>query len=409
MKIHVTDRITDDWMILFSHLRQALQPEEEGWFPQILQLTQHQWKNVVEKAKKHSVLPLLYETLKKEQSLPPDLFEYVQNMSRRTVQQNYRLLYHTNYIVKLLDTSSVSVVVLKGVATADLYPYPELRKSGDIDLLLPNPEDLSKACSLMEAKGYLLKGKLHSDHHVVYESKEGIFIELHSRLAEPFDNPRVNHYLQKLILQYNTYKEVRDILGCQLPVPQFAHHAYYLLVHMLQHFMDSGFGLKLLCDWVVLWNRETKKDEQDLFMRLVDESGMRSFAECVTAICTSYLGLEEEKVCFLKVGAINDEDIKDMLMEILEAQEFGKSDSSRMIILRGTSPIYYIKQLHRQMQLNYPKYNKQILLWPFLWACTIQKFLHNNRKVRRTSLYSILKKTHARSRKNWYSKYLPSN
>lgn len=406
MKNSLTDKISDDWLILFSLLRQALQPEGEGQSVEILQLTPHQWKSVVEKAKKHSVLPLLYDPLKKEQSLPPNLFEYVQNISRRTVQQSYKMLYQTNYNVKLLERGSVSVVVLKGVATADLYPYPELRKSGDIDLLLPNREELAKACSLMEAQGYSLKRHQHANHHVVYEAKEGIFIELHTMLAEPIDNPRVNRYLQKLTLQYNTHKEVRNILGCWLPVPQFAHHAYYLLVHMLQHLMDSGFGLKLLSDWVVLWNRETKKEEQDIFVRLVDESGMRAFAECITAICTSFLGLEEEKVCFLKAGAITEEDIKDMLLEILEAEEFGKSDSSRMIILRGTSPIYYIRELHHQMQLNFPKYKKQVLLWPVLWSCTIGKFLYNNRKVRRTSLHSILKKTHARSKKKWYAKYL---
>ncbi len=406
MKINLTDKISDNWLILFALLRQALQSEGKEQSKEIQQLTPYQWKSVVEKAKKHSILPLLYDQLQKEQSLPPTLFEYVQNMSRRTVQQSYKMLYQTNHVVKLLERGSVSVVVLKGVATADLYPYPELRKSGDIDLLLPNGDEVSKACSLMEAQGYQLKGKQHANHHVVYESKQGIAIELHSMLAEPFDNSAVNRYLQKLTLEYNTYKEVRNILGSNLPVPQTAYHAYYLLVHMLQHFMGSGFGLKLLCDWVVLWNRVTKKEDQDQFMRLVEESDLRSFAECITAVCTSYLGLDETKVHFLKIGAIAKSDVENMLLEILEAEEFGKSDSNRMVILRGTAPMDYLRELHYQMQLNYPNYGNYIILWPVLWSCTLGKFLYNNRKVRKTSLYLIIKKAHFRSKKKWYIKYL---
>jgi hypothetical protein len=298
------------------------------------------------------------------------------------------------------------VVVLKGVATAELYPYPELRKSGDIDLLLPKREELVRACYLLETQGFLLKEKQNTNHHVVYESKEGIAIELHTMLAEPFDHPRVNRYLKQLIPEYGTYKEERNILGSRLPVPQTAYHAYYLLIHMLQHFMASGFGLKLLCDWVVFWNRETSKEEQERFLKLVNESGVRLFAECITTIGTSYLGLEEARVRFLRSETISEEDRKKMFLEILASEEFGKSDSNRLVILRGTALMDYLRELHYQMHLNYPRCGKYILLWPVLWSCTLGKFLHNNRVVRRTTLSSILKKTHARSKQMWYTKYL---
>lgn len=399
-----SDQISEDWITLCSLLKQALQPVGTGQ-TETRKLTQCQWESIVEKAKKHSVLPLLYERLKEEKTVPSVLFRNVQNISRRTVLQSYKLLYLTNYIVKLLEQGSVSVVVLKGVATAELYPYPELRKSGDIDLLLPKREELVKASGLLEAHGFSLIEKQNANHHVVYESKEGIAIELHTMLAEPFDHPRVNRYLQQLIREYDTYKEERDILGSKLPVPQTAYHAYYLLIHMLQHFMASGFGLKLLCDWVVLWNRETRKEEQQQFLQLVKDSGVHLFAECITAIGISYLGLEEARVSFLRTEAISEEDRKNMLLEILESEEFGKSDNNRLVILRGTTPADYIRELHHQMQLNYPKGGKHITLWPVLWVCTLGKFLYNNRVVRRTSLSSIIQKAHARSKQRWYTKY----
>ena len=395
----IMERLSEEWQVLLKLLGQALYTENEVRDPAIRQLSFTQWEYIVKKARKHGVLPLLYERLKCEEGFPSNLFGHVKSLSRKTVMQSYRLLYLTNYVVKVLEQSSITVIVLKGVSTAEYYPYPELRKSGDIDLLLPGTEELATVGCLLEERGFVLKENQHANHHVIYESKEGIAIELHTMLAEPFDNARLNLYLKKLSVDCISHSKRQNIMGSSLLVLEEAYHAYYLLIHMLQHILGSGFGLKLLCDWVVFWNREIAVEEQEEYRKLVQESGLQHFSDGITSVCIRYLGLKESGAQLIMTEAFTRDDTDYMLKEILEAEEFGKADRNRMVILRGTAPIDYLRELHHQMRLRYPGHEKNILLWPVLWICTLGNFLHNNRIVRRTSLWTILKKTHHRSKR----------
>lgn len=361
-------------------------------------LSRKQWENLLRMAKYHAVLPLLYEPLEENQSVPNELFDDIKHASRQTVLQNYKLLYLTNYVVKQLEAQNISVIVLKGVSTANRYPIPEYRKSGDVDLLVARMDDFTKACNLLEAHNFIKKEKQLANHHLVFESKEGIKIELHVLLAEPFDNERVNQYLRELSLEYHNHIRYENIIGSVLPVPEDAFHAYYLLLHMLQHFLRSGFGVKLLCDWVVFWNQEIQQVEKDTFLQMVSKSGLDDFTKAITSVCIRYLGLEEEKVRFITSDTENQEILEHLIKEILEAEEFGKSRKDRMVVMRGTSLIDYIREFHHQMCLNYPKANKIVIIWPILWTSTLLTFLYNNKKVRKISSKEILKKAKARSK-----------
>ena len=62
----------------------------------------------------------------------------VQERSTQTVWQSYRLLFMSRYVTGLLKDAGIDTILLKGSGVAGLYPVPELRKSGDVDLLVEN-------------------------------------------------------------------------------------------------------------------------------------------------------------------------------------------------------------------------------------------------------------------------------
>ena len=88
-------------------------------------------------------------------------------------------------------------------------------------------------------------------------------------------------------------------MGVEFPVLQPAYHAFYLLLHMLQHFLRAGFGLKLLCDWVVFWEKGYGSGVEERFFSMAEECRVMGFARLVTAVCVKYLGLSGEKVPLL--------------------------------------------------------------------------------------------------------------
>ncbi len=155
--------------------------------------------------------------------------------------------------------------------------------------------------------------------------------------------------------------------------------------------------------------------EKEQFMKLIEQSKTEQFVRILTAACVRYLGLQEEKVSFLmkeraakeritkeretetiKASAW-DELIEDFMQDVLQAGEFGRSQTDRMVAMRATGFLAYVKEFHHQMHLNFPKAGRVIVFWPLLWIVTLVRFLYNNHRFERASVRSILKKTAQRS------------
>ncbi len=356
-------------------------------------------KAAISLAANHAVLSLIYDSLEECSDVrAAGMVKAAKKSAATAFIQNNRLLYVTACITKLLADNNVTSVVLKGASAARYYPSPFLRKSGDIDILAGDGENFECARRLIKGYGYIEKAHQHSQHHAEFVSDEGITIELHRMLAEPFDNQDMNAYMKKLADDMLTGRKIAEIMGYQIPVCARAQEAYYLLVHMLQHFLRSGFGIKLLCDWVVFWNECDDEDVRRDFVKMASESGILGFASMVTAVCVEYLGLKKENTAFVAYQDCAKQDVRLFMKEILAAEEFGKSANDRMVVMRGNSPADYMREFHHQMQLNNPKHANRVIMWPYLWVKTLVVFVHNNRNLRRVSTLEVMKKAHARSR-----------
>lgn len=353
------------------------------------------WEALADVAGRHGVLPLLYDSLAKAQCVPEAVRREVTVSARSAVRQSYRILFLCKYLIGRLEEAGIAVALLKGVGTASFYPQPELRKTGDVDLLLLEPEKQKDARRILLACGLAETNQQRALHHIVYQTPESIEVELHTMLAEPFDNHRINQYLRERVADCGKHLARADCMGVPLPILAGAYHAYELLLHMLQHFLRSGFGLKLLCDWTVFWNRDTAEQERQEYMSLVRESGLSGFSDMVTLFCCTYLGLPAKRVEWMNIPW--NYDVKIFRREILDAEEFGKSAKDRMVTMRGNGLLDYLREFHHQMCLNFPRGSRCFLGWPFLWAVTLARFLRNNRRIRQVSARSILKKAGQRS------------
>lgn len=357
------------------------------------------FKQVVSIAESHRVISLLYDVLEGEDKLPGATQTLIEKRSREIVQQNYRLLFLTRYLVRILEEAGLSVIVLKGSSTASYYPVPELRKTGDVDLLLQNEEDAKRGAAVLEKAGFMKGDEQDANHHIACFSPEGIEIELHLMLTEPFDTEKINQYLKARQAEFFEKKQQGESMGVTLPMLSEAHHAFYLLLHMLQHFLRSGFGVKLLCDWTVFLNHMDEGKDQEDFLEIVRECGLLGFTRMVTAVCVKYFGLRPECAVFLDLEEwMQDKYAQEFLQEILEAEEFGRGETDRMVALRGTGPMAYLRELHHQMKLTYPKAGKHPILYPALWCATLAGFLWRNWTLRKVPSRNILRKAGRRSR-----------
>lgn len=348
------------------------------------------------------------QTKDTELLMPEYLEELLRKDINQIVLQNYRLWFLTKYLVNSLNEKSIQAVVLKGASTARLYPVPELRKSGDVDLLIGKKQIL-KAREVLENKGFSVCKNQHSVHHLMMRYKgedpvlAGIIIELHETPIQSLTIKKVTHFVESEMskMQGSTIV-VSDAFGIEnlsFEELSMGYHGYYLLLHMLQHFFAAGFGLKLLCDWVRYFNALNSEAEKTTLLRCVKESGLQRFFDLVTSVCVQKLGLPKERVKDLMTEEFPKQDCQMLLEEIWEAGEFGAEDNRRMVLLTGTGLSAYVKEFHHQTKNNFPKSSRVFLLWPVLWLVTLVRFLRNNRKIRNKSSFSIMRTAGERSAK----------
>lgn len=356
------------------------------------------YARVIAVAESHKVMALLHPVLE-HAGLQESIWKIVDRKGEQTVRQSYRLLMLSRYVIGLLKENGIDAILLKGCGTAAWYPVPELRKSGDIDLLFKSEDETRKALQILAQQGFVTTEDQPANHHIVCESRDSVSLELHMSLAEPFDSEKTNRFLADCQKEYFAHRRVVDCMGVAFELTSDGYHAFYLLLHMLQHYVRAGFGVKLLCDWVVFWESPLSEEEKKIFLRLTQESGTFGFSVMMTRVCVKYLGLREKQVEFLMQAEPKDVcDLTEELMaEIFEAEEFGHSSKDRMVVLRGTGLMDYAREFHHQMKLNYPKAGKIMVLYPVLWIMTLCGFLYRNRTLRKVSGRQILKKAKKRS------------
>jgi O-antigen/teichoic acid export membrane protein len=394
---------------LLELLKESLQlpgaePEKTGethkWNPE--KDADVDWNTLLQLSGRHGVSSLLYDGLVTKHRLPAQYRAAYEKKCCQTVLQSYRLLFLSRAVIEKLREKDIPALVLKGAGVAGLYPVPELRKSGDVDILLLKPEQIKQACDALKEAGFVQDEMQRSHHHIAMHSPGQIEVEIHTMLADPFDDKHANRRMQENMNAASVHAKWENVMGVPIPVLPDGEQAYALLLHMLQHYLRSGFGLKLLCDWTVFWNRSHDQDTEQRYLELIRESGLEGFSDMTTAVCVRYLGLRQEQVAFLSEGKERNlptaQDAEAFLEEILDAGEFGKSQKDRMVSLRGTGLRAYAREFHHQMQLNYPKAGDLALLWPALWFMTLVRFLRNNRTIRHISAGTLLKKAGQRSR-----------
>ena len=360
-------------------------------------LRKEQWEEFLVLADRHEVLSLLENVWESEQ-FPKELRVACEQKTARTVHKGIQLQVLNARLTALLEKEGITAVTLKGCTVARFYPVPEFRKTSDIDLFVASMEDAKRATKILCANGFRVSGEWHANHHIVLLSEKNEVVELHTTWAEVFKEKYLNTYLEKLQNESHQDCHLIEWQGLKVYAYDTAWQAFYLMIHMLQHFVGSGFGLRNLCDWVVLWEHCDDADARREFWYMVRESGTAEFVKAMTAICVRYLGLDQEKSP-VPFGSCTELDVMDALLrDILDAGEFGYSEAERMVGMDGDSLSAYVREFHHQMHINFPKVGRIIFLWPVLWTYTLIRFLNNNRKLKRAPISAILKKAGKRGR-----------
>ena len=265
-------------------------------------------------AQQQKLLPLIFDAMKNSPALlsQPETAARWRTLVRQQVMSQTVRSEQFGKTYAALEAAGFHPLVVKGRLCSALYPQPDLRLSGDDDVLVPDAEFLP-CCEALCALGYQASSELSAQKPEIGFRMGGHFLELHRRLvSEPW--PEANELLQQ--------SEPVILTGVRTLAP--TEHLLYLLLHAARHFLAGGFGLRQIAD-IGLWAGayEAQIDWPRLRSQL-QVLGTEGFARGVFGAAKHYLHLPVPEG-----WAVSGEDALSLVQDCLEGGIYGTATQAR--------------------------------------------------------------------------------
>ena len=341
-------------------------------------------------AQAQSSLPFLLPYIKDS-----SLLYNIKHQTKLMMLNYYQIEQFTRRIADLFDANNISYVLLKGISLAAFYPVPEYRKLGDVDIYINDKEMFNRASALLLANGYTKDDEI-SDHHQGYlykipQTSRTMLLELHYRIVGLYQYAPANKIVDAVFASGAFTPIIQKVNDRSYPVLPPTEYTFYMIHHMLKHYLYSGFGIRLLCDFSFYLEYNYTDIDFVKIHTWCEESKILHLYEIILETCRIYLGLPEtidSKIHY------NKNDCEAFITQLLEDGDVSPNNGPTLVgsgSYKKINFLTYFKEGHLQMHVRFPKLGKCPLLWPILWLITLVCFLYNNRTIRNMSLAQTLR------------------
>lgn len=276
-------------------------------------------KKIIDKSNRHNVQALFYSSL--EGNLKYIYSDSLYKLKKYVLLSSVYQIKHINQVKKILEefnTSNISVIALKGIVLRQLYPRPEFRTMSDSDLLV-HSEDLQKSEKLLNKLGYIKFAV--TKNHLSFKHKNFPNIDLHWTL----NDKRVGSVIVDFDKQ--VWKNTIDIKIGNVDALSLSWQdtLIHLLMHMAGHTVNGGFGIRQLCDVVLVVEKKGNMIDWNSFINNIKSLKIEKFAYAIFKVCQELFKLKIPKQ--LKNIYTFDDAYLDMFIEyILSGGVYGKKD-----------------------------------------------------------------------------------
>ena len=251
-------------------------------------LSIEEWEDLFAVLEKQCILGIGFDAISKlpePQRPPKHLLLRAFTISEYIKSQNQILNNHILELKGIMNNMNIPYCILKGQGSALLYPKPEYRQSGDIDVWCDCERTL-----LLERVGkkYIIGEKVI--HHADVEFFKNISVDLHyipTWLYAPWHNT----ILQKFFLEEKD-AQMTNINKCGYCSPTIKFNLVYSMLHLFRHLFEEGIGLRQFLDYyyIILHSTTAERKEATLIIKKI---GKISFLGAVMFVLKEVFLLED--------------------------------------------------------------------------------------------------------------------
>ena len=317
-----------------SLLFELLRAELWGTSLSFSQLSHNEFEELMEMAGEQTVTGLVGDSLikngvKLEREDALGLYAKMKVIEKTNARVNENLVSFVNF----MERKEIDYIIVKGQVAGSLYPNPNARMSGDVDLYFVG-DNYTKIKGLVEQRLGKQLSKLSDGKHVEFEVN-GVIFELHNKLSRLATRKHQEYWDQMIDNAILKGTDTVNINGKDIKTLSATYNAMYIFVHLFYHMTASGVGLRQLCDWAMVLsnnvnvnpnlnpNKKSSLNREDLGGSLKELGYLKAY-KAMGAFLVEYLGLPEEQFPL----ALDEKDrkwVETIKKNILKRGNFGRS------------------------------------------------------------------------------------
>lgn len=334
------------------------------------------WRILLATAHEHAVCPLLYSGMGKLGYADSAAFDFVERLAVRSTVYSDRMAKTQKEIIDLMNENGIRCAVLKGTSVAAFYRHPEVRMTGDIDILIDG-ENMDACARALQSAGYDFEGR--SDIHANFR-KGRAAVEIHERVTRYPGTPK-GEYAENFMKDALNHLKPHAIGENVFPMLTDEWQLVSLISHTERHMGAGGIGLRQLCDWAVAVSN-VDAGRTDAIVTALKNCGLYVFACVLTGVSEKYLGMPKCKW----LESAREEMIDETMEEILSVGNFQAQYRNRPKASAIIDPYdidgdgkrkiikTYLRRVKKKMASDFPKAKRKIWV-PFFGAYYFAKWL----------------------------------
>ena len=326
-----------------------------------IHINENEWHSIYDIATKQSMVGVMMEGIQRlseidnSQKPPlPLLYEWI-GIAEHIKHQNKLMDERSAMLTRMLKSWGFDSSILKGQGVARLYPKPELRQSGDIDIWVNGSRDdvvkvLKEQCIGLSYIDYV------NCHAGFFTDAE---VEAHFKptwMYNPFTDRKLQKWIEanKAAQMANYDKEVK------FSYPTIEFNLVFSLIHIYRHVFQEGIGLRQLMDYYYILTHSTSEERTKAYATLCS-FGMKKFVAAVMYVLRIVFDVDET----LLLCKPNSKEGEFLLDEILRGGNFGKYDDRNETISVDNKLQHGLFNIKRN--LRYLRHYPSEVFWMPLW------------------------------------------
>ncbi|MBR5272690.1 MAG: nucleotidyltransferase family protein [Clostridia bacterium] len=281
------------------------------------------WDFIHSCALKNDVLSLLLPAFRMNGGVKAENIANIEKRAAIDAYKETKKAVCATKLLKALRLNGITAVVLKGLAYKAFYPYPELRKMSDLDLLIigADLQDVySVACSVGNVESAAENHHFTLDSTLNVETTVNLYPDKENALFEEYAlNDEIN---SDSVCEFSFYTDEFLTLSP-------SQNVLYCAYHMFKHFIFGGVGARQMCDFVLLISKLSDKIDWRYIYEKSQTARMQSYLYSLVRIADMLFGVNVTNAYEIFDKKVDDETVLEVWCDMLDGGVFGMSTSER--------------------------------------------------------------------------------